>query len=83
MVDYGKSKAVKKGKKEDFGKIHREGITGMLERQYFNDISPQNNPHLNKYHKNDYQTAGKRVINLNNNGSMRCSHERSSAGLCK
>lgn len=77
MVDYGKQKVIK-----DYGKYHKQGITGMLERQYFNDISPQNNPHLNKYHKGDYQTLKRKSINLNTNGSMRCSHERSSNGVC-
>ena len=80
MVDYGKSKAVKKGT-IDYGKLHKQSITGLMEQQFFNSISPQNNPHLNKYHKGDYQT-GKRVINLNNNGSLRCNHQRSSHGVC-
>lgn len=65
----------------NYGKYHKEGITGMMEQQFFNEVSPANNPRLNKYKKGDYPT-GKRVINLNTNGSMRCSHERSSAGLC-
>ena len=72
-----------KEKKINYGKIHREGITGMLEQQFFNDISPANNPRLNKYKKGDYPTQkGKRIINLNTNGSMRCNHERSAGGFC-
>ena len=78
MVDYGKQKAIK-----DYGKYHREGITGMLERQYFADISPANNKNLNKYRKGDYPNLkGKRIINLNSNGTMRCNHQRSSGGVC-
>ena len=78
MVDYGK-----KGKEtKNYGKLHKQSITGMMEQQFFNDISPSNNPHLNKYHSGDYQTLKKKAINLNSNGTMRCSHERSSAGLC-
>ena len=81
MVDYGKKSKTTKGKKEDFGKIHREGITSMMERQFFNDISPAYNQHLNKYHKGDYNTL-KKAVNLNQSGVMRCNHERHISGVC-
>jgi hypothetical protein len=75
MVDYGKRKAVKKVKGEDFGKIHREGINSMYEKQFIADLSGQsvrnleNNNSVKKPVKQSFQV-------------MRCSPEKRLNGYC-
>lgn len=77
MVNYDKQKKV------NYGKHHREGITGMMERQDFISMSPAYNPHLtqNKPQKTD-TTVLRKSPNLNQSHPFKCNHERTLSGVC-
>jgi hypothetical protein len=77
MVDYGKQKAVKKVRGEDFGKKHREGITGMYERQFIADISGRNS--VRDIENNN---SVKKPVKQSYSAVMRCSPERRLNGYC-
>jgi hypothetical protein len=73
MVDYGKQKGDKKGtrrKGEDFGKKHRESISGLMDKQFIADITGQGVRNLaNNSVKQSY-------------GVIRCTPERRLNGYC-
>jgi hypothetical protein len=75
MVDYGKVKAVKKGVK-DYGKIHREGISSMYEKQFIADISGRSVRDIDSKN-NSVKTPVKQSFQV-----MRCSPERRLNGYC-
>ena len=76
MVNYDKVKAVKKVRGEDFGKKHREGITGMYERQFIADISGRNVRDI------ENNNSVKKPVKQSYSGVMRCSPEKRLNGYC-
>jgi hypothetical protein len=75
MVDYGKVKAVKKVKGEDYGKRHTQSVSGLMDKQFIADLSGrsvrslENNNSVKKPVKQTYQV-------------MRCSPEKRLNGYC-
>jgi hypothetical protein len=76
MVNYDKVKAVKKVKGEDFGKLHRQSVSGLMDRQLIADISGRSVREIDSKN-NSVKTPVKQTYAV-----MRCSAERRLNGYC-